>query len=91
MLSCAYAAGVDAAFGLITSAAVIERLLSKFLAPINATTGPLAISAVITAPVASSIKIAGIVQTAPLSPGAIFTSPGSLLIIITALAPACSA
>ena len=42
-------------------------------------------------PVASSMKIAGIVTLAPSSPGAILTSPGSLLIMIAATAPAFSA
>ena len=42
-------------------------------------------------PVASSMKIAGIVTFAPSSPGAMLTRPGSLLIIIAATAPAFSA
>ena len=37
------------------------------------------------------MNIAGMVTLAPSSPGAIFTNPGSLLIIIAATAPAFSA
>ena len=67
------------------------KLFAKYLVPIKATTGPFAISLAITTPSAFSTKTAGIVQIAPLSPGAIFTNPASLFIIMTALAPACSA